>query len=743
MTISSTVRIAGPYIGNGTATVFSFAFKVFTASNLQVVRVDTSTGLESPLFLTTDYTVSLNADQDSNPGGSLTLLAVLATGFNMIITSDIANLQPTDLTNQGGFYPEVITDALDRATIQIQQMADELTRSIKIPVTDGLSLDMELPTAAARANSFLAFDATGEPTVVTAGSPGAPTTMTRQQFSGTGSQVAYTLASDPGALGNSCEVFVGGIYQQRDTYTIAGTTLTFTAAPVAGTDNIEVVNFLTTAIGTTDSSLVTFVPAGTGATTRTAQAKMRDVVSVKDFGAVGDGVADDTAAIQAAITATNPTSGGGVYLPSGTYKVTSTINVANQRVTICGDGVSTNILFVPTSDDVCFNFDAGSVLLVQCAMQDICFYSTDTTYAKTAILLVDISSCVFSNIQTKSPHWHGGTGGSTFLYIRGRDTTTISNLNVFADKPIRIGTIPAPHTAAGIGCDHFNISNCYLGNIVSAYPIVTIDTGVNVTNVTIDGYQAWVGGTYGLYWDDTTAVQASSSLSISNVRWEQQSGTTGWMVYINRTQQLQQLRLANMYGGLSTNGISIQNCFDFTIDQVFYVGTQTGLNIDSTCSRGVIEYVINNPSALFTNSGTSIQGAIRRGSNTFSFMPGNKPSGAVEQIWNPSKTLGFSQTQPKAIVLAPSTIINFSTNAASGILLLHINGGASSVMAVNGTANSTRLLVQSDVGWFGIAAAAANINIYWDGGTSMYKIQNNTLNTHTLYVTMMGKSESV
>ena len=47
MTISSTVRIAGPFIGTGTATVFPFAFKVFTATNLQVVRVDTSTGLES------------------------------------------------------------------------------------------------------------------------------------------------------------------------------------------------------------------------------------------------------------------------------------------------------------------------------------------------------------------------------------------------------------------------------------------------------------------------------------------------------------------------------------------------------------------------------------------------------------------------------------------------------------------------------------------------------------------------
>ncbi len=142
MTISSNSRKAGPFIGNGTAATFPFTFKVFQASDLEVVKLTVATNIETVLVLNTDFTAVVNEDQNSNPGGSITLTAgALAAGYNLVITSDIENLQPTDLTNQGGFYPEVITDALDRATIQIQQLQEAVDRSAKLPITSSADAD--------------------------------------------------------------------------------------------------------------------------------------------------------------------------------------------------------------------------------------------------------------------------------------------------------------------------------------------------------------------------------------------------------------------------------------------------------------------------------------------------------------------------------------------------------------------------------------------------------------------------
>jgi len=146
---------------------------------------------------------------------------------------------------------------------------------------------------------------------------GMPGTVYVQRLSGTGAQTAFTLnVSVPTSA--LIDIFINGVYQNKDTFTISGTSLTFSEAPPAGTNNIEVVVSITLANVETDASLVSFMATDSTAVVRTAQDKLRESVSVKDFGAVGDGVADDTAAIQAAI---NSFRDGTLLIPGGDYKI--------------------------------------------------------------------------------------------------------------------------------------------------------------------------------------------------------------------------------------------------------------------------------------------------------------------------------------------------------------------------------------------------------------------------------------
>lgn len=154
MPISSETRTAGPFVGNGVTTAFPFEFKVFAAADMLVVKLEVATGTETTLALTSDYTVSLNADQNADPGGTVTLNSALPTGFKLVVSSALEFLQETDLTNQGGFYPSVVTNALDRLTILCQQLKEDVERSAKLPITSAVDADTLVTNINAVADSL-------------------------------------------------------------------------------------------------------------------------------------------------------------------------------------------------------------------------------------------------------------------------------------------------------------------------------------------------------------------------------------------------------------------------------------------------------------------------------------------------------------------------------------------------------------------------------------------------------------
>ena len=350
MTVSSSTSSVS-YSGNGATTGFSYTFKIFADSDLVVSLKNNTTGVSTTQTLTTDYTVS-GAGSDS--GGNVTFVTAPPSGNTVIIRRVLPYTQETDYTENDPFPAQAHEDALDKLTMLAQQNRDE--DAIKLPEGDVTSgINNVVPNVVDRANTLLGFDATGNVIVEPFTSSSLTTSITQQSFTGNGSTTAFTLASNPGAAGIGVSIYIDGLYQERDTYSISSTTLTFTEAPPDNA-SIEVLNYRVTDIGTADANNVTYSPNGSGAVQTTVQTKLRESVSVKDFGAVGDGVADDTAAIQAALTYATPSSsttfvatgGKSVHLPAGKYKISGELSIP-AFVNLIGEGKGLSTIVCSTS----------------------------------------------------------------------------------------------------------------------------------------------------------------------------------------------------------------------------------------------------------------------------------------------------------------------------------------------------------------------------------------------------------
>lgn len=251
MTISSTSRVAGPFNGTGSASNFPIMFAVFAATDVYVTTLNVATGATAVLALTTDYTVALNADQNGNPGGSITLTSggqtggVLAAGYRLAITTEMPAVQGLDLTNGGAFYPDVINAALDTLTILVQQLGVLAARSLQVPIVDS-GAGVVLPPAAERVGNLLGFDGEGnvEMVAMAGGGGGSGGSIPVAQAAvGTvdGTNTAFTFtatATTPPVP----MVYAGGVFQSPtadyDTPVtlVSGNTwqLTFVTAPAVG-----------------------------------------------------------------------------------------------------------------------------------------------------------------------------------------------------------------------------------------------------------------------------------------------------------------------------------------------------------------------------------------------------------------------------------------------------------------------------------------------------------------------------
>jgi hypothetical protein len=342
--------------------------------------------------------------------------------------------------------------------------------------------------------------------------------------------------------------------------------------------------FITYLMSSLGSSIVGFIQAGTSAIVRTVQAKLRETVSAADFGSVGDGVFNNDP-IVALILANYPSGGINIVFPpvnpnggQAVYKFVNGFTVNKDNVHIYFGG--TLIDFEPTANGVCITIDKGSTVCYRGSINGAIFFSNDTTHTKEAIRIVDASGYCVDRCGTQYPHWTGA--GSIFMHVLGREQGAISNIYAEADKPLVIDPIPAPHFAANIGIDHHNFHNMYLVGVTSTYPVVTMGTGLLLTQVNFTGYQAWIGGSDGLNWVDTTSTAPSNGLIIENVRLEQGADPTKHMINIQHNQALQGFTLRGGQCG-DRNGIYLRKVLKPHFEDFSYTSTTLeALNVDTS-----------------------------------------------------------------------------------------------------------------------------------------------------------------
>ena len=253
MTVPSEINRAGPYNGNGVTRSFPFGFRILSAQHVRVVLRDNVAGSERFLINGTEYTVS---GVGNVGGGSVTINWAPTAGRSITILRNVPFTQETDLENQGAYYAETVEEAFDLSAMRDQQLREEVDRAVKLPPggENNSELSAELAEGILRlSDSADNIDTVGgsiESVNTVAGSIGEVVHVSQnieiiRQASGSvvsnsdasfvGDGVAVTFPLPAYALADeSVFLWVGGVRQTIDEYSVSGNEITLATAPGAG-----------------------------------------------------------------------------------------------------------------------------------------------------------------------------------------------------------------------------------------------------------------------------------------------------------------------------------------------------------------------------------------------------------------------------------------------------------------------------------------------------------------------------
>jgi len=503
--------------------------------------------------------------------------------------------------------------------------------------------------------------------------------------------------------------------------------------------------------GSFSSANISYTPAGTGAVTTTVQAKLRQTVSVQDFGAVGDGTTDDTAAIQAAINALSAAGvGGTVLLPAGAYKITQNLSItwpnstdqnSPGRITMKGEGADISYIYDYRSDAaaatggaITIDFTTGydnKALTMYFGQFSIIKKFNATTYASGSYTIGVGTGLYMKNVPM--------VGELIDIRIIGYNTgvvmndclgVSVSNFNVqLAD----LGFVVSKTSFSEPTMTQFN--NCTVAGIKSvAYLIIgggpiVFNGGVIELCGTASGSSQGISG--GIYYQATDFLP--TQLVLESVYFEANVGNAD--VYINAPNGM----AARATSSISNCMFARNSATAYTTNCVFVnSNSSTATLIVNTIGngfKGYSPYVASSSRKYISSGGTNVSGITIYGLGNFYNSVTETPTVVIDITGGG----GGSQNLQSVTTIGATTTVNSTFNGVN-------IGTYSAIPAITttgttiGLANATNGVGLVSASWQG---AGNNTNDLGAAGTSWNNIYGTTYRIGSGTATMTASGNNI